>query len=376
MFKKATKEQSRLRLALIGPSGSGKTYTALTIATAFGGPIAVIDTERGSASKYADLFAFDTVNMETFAPQTYVEAIRAAAQAGYKVLVIDSLSHAWVGREGSLEQHDKAMARQRGGNSFAAWREVTPHHNALVDAILQADLHIIGTMRAKTEYVQEKDERTGKTTVRKVGMAPVQRDGLEYEFDVVADMDADHTMIVSKSRCRELADAVIRKPGAEVAQTLAAWLGQGVAPAPAPKPEVKPEQPPLSEHINPVFEECRQVCKHYQVPEKAFKGAVRECLGKHKSTADFDPRMRDWCYSVLLTGRQLLNHLLTIGVQLETEGLMEKDELGDSISDAIADNEMPSNPEEWSEKDKAYLLSVVRDLEAVARGAVAEKVEA
>jgi len=153
-----------------------------------------------------------------------------------------------------------------------------------------------------------------------------------------------------------------------------------VAPTPVvkqlPAPEVKPEQPPLSEHINPVFEECRQVCKHYQVPEKAFKSAVRECLGKHKDTGHFDTRMRDWCYSVLLTGRQLLNHLLSLGAKLEAEGLMEKDELGDSISDAIADNEMPSNPEEWSEKDKAYLLSVARDAENVARGAGAEKVEA
>jgi hypothetical protein len=233
-FSKATKKSARLRLALIGAAGSGKTYTAITVACALGGRVAVIDTERGSASKYADLFDFDVLEMDNFHPQNYAEAIQAAGRAGYGVVVIDSLSHAWVGKGGALEIHDAAVDRQKGNkNQFTAWREVTPHHNAMVEAIVQAPLHVIATMRAKTEYVQEKDERTGKTVVRKVGLAPVQRDGLEYEFDVVGDIDQDHTLVVSKSRCPKLADAAIRRPGKEFAETLKSWLTMGSATVPA-----------------------------------------------------------------------------------------------------------------------------------------------
>ncbi|MBS2008231.1 MAG: ATP-binding protein [Cyanobacteria bacterium SZAS TMP-1] len=213
----------------MGPSGSGKTFTALTFAGALGKKIAVIDSERGSASKYADLFSFDTCDMESHSPQTYVKHIKEAEEAGYDVLIIDSLSHAWAGKDGALEQVDKVAKRSQSGNSFTAWREVTPMHNALVDAILQTKCHVIATMRTKQEYVLEENER-GKKTPRKVGMAPVQREGVEYEFDVIADMNIDHDFIVAKTRCHSLDGLVARKPGVEVAETLAAWLDAGTTP--------------------------------------------------------------------------------------------------------------------------------------------------
>lgn len=235
-FKKATKTQARLRLALIGPSGSGKTYSALAIAKHLGDRVAVIDTERGSASKYADLFSFDALELDTFAPTTYVEAIHAAEAAGYDVLIIDSLSHAWMGKEGALEQVDRAAKRSQSNNSYTAWRDVTPMHNALIDAILQSACHIIVTMRAKTEYVLEENER-GKKVPRKVGMAPVQRDGMEYEFDVVGDMNQENDLIISKTRCPALTGQVINKPGEQIAKTLKVWLSDGApAPVPAPRP--------------------------------------------------------------------------------------------------------------------------------------------
>ncbi len=227
-FHKATKQQSFLRMALIGPSGSGKTYSALRIATGLGKKIAVIDSERGSASKYADEFNFDTLELDTFSPREYIEGIEAAAAAGYDVLIIDSLTHAWIGKGGILEMHDQATAREGGSNSYTAWRTVTPEHNRLVDAMLQAPIHVIATMRSKMEYVQEKDDR-GKTVVRKVGLQPVQRDGLDFEFDVVGDMDSSNTLVISKTRCRALSQAVIREPGEEnVARVLKTWLTDGV----------------------------------------------------------------------------------------------------------------------------------------------------
>jgi AAA domain-containing protein len=234
-FRKATKAQSRLRMALTGPSGSGKTYSALAIGQHLGSKLAVIDTERGSASKYADEFQFDVLELENFAPNNYVEAIHAAEEAGYDVLIIDSLSHAWMGKGGALEQVDKAAAKSQSKNSYFAWRDVTPQHNALVDAMLRSKCHVIATMRAKTEYLIE--NVNGKQTPTKVGLAAIQRDGIEYEFDVAADINLQHQFIPSKTRCKALDGAVIDLPGKQVADILNAWLTDG-APMPEPDPRI------------------------------------------------------------------------------------------------------------------------------------------
>lgn len=232
-FKKATKFASKLRLAIAGPAGAGKTWTALTFATALaqGAGVALIDTEHGSASKYADDFEFDTLELTTFHPQKYIDAIREAEAAGYAVLVIDSLSHAWTGTGGVLEEKDKIAKQKYGGNSFSAWNDATQLQNKLVQALLGSKLHIIATVRSKMDYVLETNDR-GKQTPRKVGLAPVQRDDLAYEFDVFGTMEIDNTLIIEKSRCPALSGQVIAKPGAGVAETLKAWL-QG---APAPEP--------------------------------------------------------------------------------------------------------------------------------------------
>ncbi len=237
-FERATKTQARLRMALMGPSGSGKTFSALSIGKHLGSKVAVIDTERGSASKYADEFEFDRLELESFSPLTFIEAISAAKAGGYDVLIIDSLSHAWMGKGGSLEQHDKEVDRQKTKNTYTAWRAVTRDHNALVEAILQYPGHVISTMRTKTAHVQEKDDR-GVTVVRKVGMEPIQRDGMEYEFDVTADIDLNHTLTVAKTRCRALDGASINKPGQEIAEILTGWLSSGSPDTSAARMEAK-----------------------------------------------------------------------------------------------------------------------------------------
>ena len=240
LFQKATKEAAKLRLAISGPSGSGKTYTSLLIAQELGSKIAYIDTEHGSASKYADLFQFDVINMESpYHPDRFVEFIKMAEQAGYEVLIIDSLSHAWNGKGGLLQIVDDVMALKKSKNNMVGWKEATPIHNRLIEHIVSSKLHIIATMRSKQEYVIERDEK-GKTTVTKKGMAPIQRDGMEYEFDVWMEMDMDNKGLVQKSRCPELANRVFKHPGKEVANTLLQWLDGA---EPAPKPEKKPEPP-------------------------------------------------------------------------------------------------------------------------------------
>jgi len=242
VFKKATKHQLKLRLALSGVSGGGKTYTALRIATNLvpGGKIAVIDTERESASLYADEFTFDTLPLESFHPREYVEAIEAAESAGYDVIIIDSLTHAWAGKGGVLEEKDKIAKRQPGGNSYTAWNEAGRLQDELVDAILRSRCHVIVTLRSKMDHVQEKDDRTGKTVVRKVGMKVVQRDDLEYEFTVWASMTHDNTMVVEKTRCAALNGAVIARPGKEIAETLRTWLASGATEAPVATAIAKP----------------------------------------------------------------------------------------------------------------------------------------
>lgn len=234
-FQKAVKYGAKLRLAISGPSGSGKTFTALALATHLVAGtdqrIALVDTEHGSASKYADLFDFDVDEMDPpFDPRSFVKKIKEAEALGYGVIVVDSLSHAWFGAGGLLEMVDQFTARARTNNKFSAgWKDATPIQNDLVDAIIRADLHVIATMRSKQEHVQEKNER-GQTEIKKVGMQPIQRDGMEYEFDILLDMTMDNEAIVMKTRCPAITGGVFRHPGEELATTLKAWLAGEPAP--------------------------------------------------------------------------------------------------------------------------------------------------
>jgi hypothetical protein len=233
MFAPAVKTEAKLRLAIAGPSGSGKTYTALAVATALadGGKVAVLDTEHGSASKYADLFAFDVLNESApFHPDKVTAAINDAGRGGYAVLILDSMSHFWNGPGGMTDIVDDIARRMKSPNSFAAWKDGTPIQQKMIEAIVSAPLHIIATMRSKQDYILETDER-GKQRPRKVGMAPIQRDGFEYEFDVFMDMDNDNTGMIAKTRCPALTNGVFRKPGADVANILRDWL-HGAPPAP------------------------------------------------------------------------------------------------------------------------------------------------
>lgn len=218
-FKKAERKDGKLRLSLIAPSGYGKTHSALLIAKGLGGKIAVLDTENASASLEAGkdgIPEFDTLNMSApYMPEKYVLAIKAAEEAGYDTIIIDSLTHAWAGSGGLLDKHG-AIA-DKGGNSFAAWRTVTPDHTKLVDAIIGSKIHVISTMRSKTEYSLE----GGKVT--KVGLAPVQREGMEYEMTLVFDLDKTHNGHCSKDRTG-LFDGKITKMSADVGKQLKAWL--------------------------------------------------------------------------------------------------------------------------------------------------------
>ncbi len=242
-FVKAERRQKKLRLALGGPSGAGKTYSSLALASGLGGKIALIDTERGSGSLYAEEFDFDILDLgPPHSPRRYVEAIRAAEKAGYGVIVIDSLSHAWMGEGGALEMHDEATAASKSKNSYVAWREVTPEHNALVGAMLDSTSHIIATMRSKTEYVQDGKE------VKKVGMEMIQRQGMEFEFDLVWDVSNEkHLATPSKTRIK-IFDGTHAVISADTGRQLLEWLSSAKpAPAPSPTHSTAPAPAPAQE---------------------------------------------------------------------------------------------------------------------------------
>jgi hypothetical protein len=229
-FTKATRQKARLRLALTGPSGSGKTWGALLLASGLGGKIAVIDTERESASLYSHLTDFDTLNLGApFTPERYIEAIKAAEAAGYDTLIIDSITHEWSGVGGCLEEVDRIARAKYKGNSWSAWNDVTPRHRALLDAILHSPMHIIVTLRSKTETAQT--EENGRKKVVKLGMKAEQRDGFEYEMTVVLDLIHDGNFATAtKDRTGLFSTASPAPITAETGAQLKEWLEAGAEP--------------------------------------------------------------------------------------------------------------------------------------------------
>lgn len=222
-FRRAQRKRAKLRLALAGPAGAGKSCSALLIAFGIGGRVAMIDTERGSGELYSHLGEYDVCSIEApFLPEKYVEAIKAAEAAGYDTIIIDSLSHAWSGTGGVLDIH--GYAADKSGNSWTAWRQVTPRHNELVDAMLQSKCHIIATLRSKMEHIQTTEN--GKTVIKKVGMNPIQREGTEYEFTCFIDLDQSHMASASKDRT-SLFDGQVFKPSRETGRKLMEWLDSG-----------------------------------------------------------------------------------------------------------------------------------------------------
>lgn len=201
-FKKAERKQVKLKIGLSAPSGAGKTYSALLIAHGICGnweDIAVIDTENGSAELYSDLGGYSVETLKPpFEPQKYIEAIKEAEIAGFKVLIIDSLSHAWSGEGGLLDMQDAVVKASKSGNTYTAWKEITPLHKKLVDAILQSPLDVIVTLRAEPDYIMT--EENGKKTVKKVGLTPVFRKGFDFELTTFFDMSAEHYASVNKDR--------------------------------------------------------------------------------------------------------------------------------------------------------------------------------
>ncbi len=248
----ATRASMWLRLFLCGAGGSGKTYSALAIACALAerlgaGPVHVIDSEHASALRYAKSprsgkgFTFQHTPMPEgdYSPATYERAFQHVIAEGARVVLIDSISHEWDGANGCLEHVDRiADAAERSGrkpDNFSAWRTVTPMHRHFLEALLSMPAHVIVTMRAKMTYESRKDDR-GKMKFEKVGLGPIQRDGIEYESDIMGWL-SDATMTIDKTRCDRIEPgSVWTKPGDDFAALLAEWIGDTEPATPSPPP--------------------------------------------------------------------------------------------------------------------------------------------
>ncbi len=219
----AERKQVKIKLALQGSSGSGKTMSALLLAFGITGDwskIAVVDTENGSASLYAHLGPYQIIHLAPpFSPERYIKAMEICEENQIQVVVIDSISHCW---EYLLDVHANMT-----GNSFTNWARITPRQSAFINKVLQSSCHVIATMRTKTEYVLS--EKNGKSVPEKVGLKAVQRDGVDYEFTLVFDLDLNHTATTSKDRT----SLFMGKPAfiitEEIGREILDWCNQGIS---------------------------------------------------------------------------------------------------------------------------------------------------
>lgn len=243
MFKKASRKQIKLKVGMAGPAGSGKTTSAIRLGRGLAGPngkVAVIDTENSSASLYSDRYDFDVCEIAPpFDHQKFIEGINEAVKAGYDVVIIDSASHFW---EGILEYKDKLD--RRGGNSFTNWNEAGRHFKGILNAVLQSPIHVICCLRSKIDYILETDGK-GKSAPKKVGLAPIMRDGVEYEFTTIFDIDLTHYAATSKDRTGLFTDRIF-----QITEETGAQMTKWLESAPAAAEIVTP---------NPTIEESSTV---------------------------------------------------------------------------------------------------------------------
>ena len=265
MFKKAVKENAKLRMALIAPSGAGKTYSALRIGSGLaakeGGRVAFIDTEFKTASKYADRFDFDVLDLTNETPiQTFIDAINLAGK-DYSVVIIDSMSHAW---ESMLDKIDEVAKARYNGNTFAAWKDKAGGklQTEFTNCILKNPAHVICCFRQTTDWVIETNDK-GHMQPKRVGTKIKQKEGIEYEFDMVLEGNLEHYFTVTKDRTGKYQDAIFEKPSEDFGNALYEWLNSGVKPAPS-----KPiESNPSLEYLDTVAKMKERLAPYNVFPE-------------------------------------------------------------------------------------------------------------
>lgn len=220
-LRQSQRRKAKIKMALQAPSGAGKTMSAILLAKGLCNGdlsrVVVIDTENGSADLYAHLGNYNVISLKPpFTPQQYVEAINVCEKANMEVIILDSISHCW---DYLLDYHSSLA-----GNSFTNWAKIKPLEKSFIDKILQCDAHVIATMRTKQDYVL--NQKDGKFIPEKVGLKAVQRDGVDFEFTLVLDIDIKHYAIASKDRTSLFMDKPEFKITPEIGSKILEWCNQ------------------------------------------------------------------------------------------------------------------------------------------------------
>lgn len=284
-FTKAERKKSKARIAIAAPSGGGKTTGALLLAKGIAketeDKIAVIDTERGSASMYDNLVNFDVLNLDApYTPERYRQAIRAAEDAGYGIIIIDSATHEWSGSGGCLEINEEVARARYKGNTWSAWSDTTPRHRDFIDSQMHSSSHIIATFRSKTETVQNSDKK-----VVKLGMKAESRDNVEYEYSIFFELTHDgHFATASKDRTGlfEGRNFVITE---STGKEIVAWLNSGAEVKEGPKKVELPVQALASSDTVIVPDEPVLIEKTDWVD---FGKKMAAAIGKSKTESELD----------------------------------------------------------------------------------------
>ena len=307
--KRAQRSQAKARLGLCGPSGSGKTMSALRVAAGIARAlgregddtaIALLDTERSSANLYAHVVPFTHVEFPPpYSVERYQDAIEYLESLGCVVGIIDQISHAWAGPGGLLEYVDEQKARSSANrNQIQAWATATPKQNAFVDSMLRCKIHLIATMRSKTEWVMEEVVENGRkrTVPRKLGLAPIQRDQIEYEFTTFLNLDADtHHAVASKDRTELFKGQMMLDE--RVGETLAKWI-LGGAPLAEPEPHL------LDKNMSPahkaeLWSDCQRTAKALELNAEALWKETLQDLGINGKS-----ELKDGHYRAVLSALQ------------------------------------------------------------------------
>jgi len=274
LLRKATRQKAKIRLGFSAVSGGGKTYSALLTAKGLSGgdmtKVALIDTENGSGDLYASLGDYNVLPLESpYSPERYISAIKECEAAGMEVIIIDSITHEWDGKGGCLEIHSKMD-----GNSYTNWSKVTPRHQAFIDAILQSPCHVITTVRRKQDYEMTKDQN-GRTSVTKLGLKEVTREGFEYELTANLELDTRHNATASKDRTGLFKDQPEFVPSEETGKLLKEWCESGIEP---PKPKTSEEKLNESKTLEELAFAYKSLSKEEQTRTVALKDKLKTKL--------------------------------------------------------------------------------------------------
>jgi hypothetical protein len=309
-FRPAVRENVGLIVGIAGPSGSGKTFSALRLAAgmSMGKPFAVIDTEAGRAKHYADRFAFDHADLQPpFRPGAYADAIKAADEAHYPVIVVDSCSHEHAGEGGLLDWHEEELDRMAGQDwkkrescKMAAWIKPKTAHKRFVSSMLQVRAHLILCFRAEQKIEIVTNNGRAEIQPKKIASGfsdwiPICEKNLLYELTASFLLTPEHPGIPKPIKLEAQHKTVISVTSPldeQAGRKLAEWAKGGTT--------TEPKGIPITASTYGLIEDVKQAkaerasAQALQDAAQALAGEPVEVTVEDTATPPFIWRMGKW----------------------------------------------------------------------------------